>query len=63
MDGFGIVPEDHEFELYDGRKSQGGGWAIGTVGGDAAKSSLMVDCGRVRAMVGVNYEGKCRGGY
>jgi len=63
MDGFGIVPGDHEFGLYDGRKSQGGGWVIGTVGGDAAKSSLMSDCSEVRAIMGVNYQGKCLGGY
>jgi hypothetical protein len=60
MDGLGIVPEDHEIGLY---VSHGEGWVIGTVGGDAAKSSLMSDCSRVGAMMGVNYRGKCLGGY
>ena len=52
-----VVPEDQDFGLNGGRKSQNGGWVIEVVGGDAAKSER----GRVKAMV-ENYRGECYSG-
>ena len=52
-----VVPEDQDFGLNGGRKSQNGGWVIEVVGGDAAKSER----GRVKAMV-TNYRGECYSG-
>ena len=46
-----VVPEDQDFGLNGGRKSQNGDWVIGVV----------FDWGRFRAML-TKYRGKCYGG-
>jgi len=56
-----VVPEDQDFGLNGGRKSQNDDWVIGVVGGDAAKSDPMSDRGSVQAML-TNYQGECYGG-
>jgi hypothetical protein len=55
MKGTEVVPDDHNFGLNDGRKSQSGEWSIGVVGEeseDAVRSNLMSDWRNVKAMMG-----------
>ena len=59
--GTEVVPEDHDFGLNDGRKSQSlsGDWTIGVVVGegseDPARSNLMSDCRNVKAIMVTDY--------
>ena len=56
-----VVPEDHSFWMNDGRKSQGGDWTFGVVGGlggDAVRSNLMSDWSSVEVIIAINYQGK-----
>lgn len=46
-----VFPEDRDFGLNVGRKSQNGGWVIGVVGGDDVKSNIMSEWGSAKAMV------------
>jgi len=54
-EGTEVDPEDHDFGLNDGRKSQSGEWIIGVVGGDPARSNLMSDWRNVKAIMVTDY--------